>query len=34
MGSHTMIKSGKTPLNPCLKSQRVWLDKELVKTAI
>ena len=27
-------KSGKTPFNPCLKSQRVWLDKELVKIAI
>ena len=27
-------KSGKTPFNPCLKSQRIWLDKELVKIAI
>ena len=25
-------KSGRTPLNSCLKSQRAWLDKELVQT--
>ena len=27
-------KSGKTSFNPCLKSQKVWLNKELVKIAI
>ena len=26
--------SGKTPLNPCLKSKKVWLNKELAKIAI
>ena len=26
-------KGGRIPINPCLKSKRVWLDKELVKIA-